>query len=98
MVTPDESVKEKVVVQTIVSLPHASPSINLSSSRKYTLVYTSSTSSQGGVKDSLEEIDLDEVIEIPKFDLDKLTLEQMQIMQNVLQRKTRQEQLRKERR
>ena len=32
------------------------------------------------------------------FDLDKLNLEKMQIIQNVLQRKTKQEQLRKERR
>ena len=66
-----------VVVQTLVSLPYVSPSISTTRLRKHTLVYTLSTSSQGGAKDTQEEVDLDEVIKIPKSDLDKFTLEKM---------------------
>lgn len=43
--------------------------------RMHTLAYTLSTSSHGGVEDMLEDVDLDEVIPIPKFDLETLTLE-----------------------
>ena len=43
-----------------------------------------------------EDIDLNEVIELPKFDLEKITLEKMQMLQDALKRKIRQEQLMKE--
>ena len=77
IVTSDVPEKEQVVVQTLVSLSHASPSVSPTRLRKHTLVYMPNTSSQGDVDDFQEEIDLDEVIEIPKFNLDKLTLEKM---------------------
>ena len=80
MVTSDIPKKEQVVVQTLVSPSHVSPSVSPTRPRKHSFVYTPSTSSQGGAKDTQEEIDLDEVIKIPKFYLDKLTLEKMQIM------------------
>ena len=87
---------EHVVVKTLVSLPHATPSVTLAKPRKTTIVYTLSISSQGGAKDSQEEIDLGEVITIPKFDLDNLFLDQIQIMQHSFHRKTKQEQKRRE--
>ena len=66
--------QEHVVVKTLVSLPHATPLVNLPRLRKYTIVYRLSISSQGGVKESLEDIDLDDVITFPKFDLDNFSL------------------------
>lgn len=44
----------------------------------------------------MEDIDLDEVIEIPPYDLEKITLDDMQILQEILKKKTRQEQLKRE--
>ena len=83
--------KEHVAMKTLVSLPHATPSISPARPRKPTIVYMPSTSSQGGDEESQEDIDLDEVITIPKFDLDNLSLEKIQIIQHALHRKTKQE-------
>lgn len=44
----------------------------------------------------LKDVDLDEVIPFPKFDLETIILEQMQIFQEALKRKKRKEQLKKE--
>lgn len=56
----------------------------------------SSTSSQGVEEIPREDIDLDEVIGLPKFDLSTITLEKIQILQEVLKRKTQQDKLYKE--
>ena len=57
----------------------------------------SSTNSQGVAEEiTYKDVSLDEVIELPMFDLNTITLEKMQILQEALKRKTRQEQLRKE--
>ena len=69
LITPHVTTKEHVVVKTLVSLPHTTSSVSPTRPRKATIVYTLSTSSQGGVKDIEEEIDLEEVVTIPKFDL-----------------------------
>ena len=81
---------------TLVSLPYTTPSVSLDKPRKANVLYTLSTSSQGGAKDTEEDIDLNEVITIPKFNLDNLILEEIQVMQHALHRKTTQEQKRKE--
>ena len=44
----------------------------------------------------MEDVELNEVITIPKFDLEFLSLEQIQILQEALKKKQRKEQLRKE--
>ena len=56
----------------------------------------SSTSSRGDAKDIEEEIDSNEDIFIPKFDLDNLILEKIDVMQLALHKETRQEQKRRE--
>ena len=57
----------------------------------------SSTNSQVEAKEiTSKDVSLDEVIELPNFDLSNITLEKMQILQEALKRKTSQEQLRKE--
>lgn len=94
--TTDVTFPEQVVVQTLVTLPHTSPSVTPTWKRMPTLAYMMSISSQGGGEDILEDVDLDEVISIPKFDLETLTLEQIQILQATLKRKKWQEQLRQE--
>ena len=63
------TIKEDVVVKTLVSLPYATPLVSPARLRKATILYTPSTNSQGGAKDSQEDIDLDEVIIAPMFDL-----------------------------
>ena len=45
---------------------------------------------------SLDDVSLEEVIVLPHYDLATITLEQMQILQEVLKRKTRQEQIMRE--
>ena len=45
---------------------------------------------------SQDDVILEEVIVLPHYDLATITLEQMQILQEVLKRKTRQEKLRRE--
>ena len=42
-----------------------------------TLVYTLNKNSQGGAKDMMEDVDLNELIIIPNFDLESLTLEKI---------------------
>ena len=61
-------------MQTLVGLPHISPSVSPAKPRMHSLAYMSSTSSQGEVKEMHVDIDLDEVIELPKFELEKITL------------------------
>ena len=43
-----------------------------------------------------EDVSLDEVIELPKFNFTTITLDQIKILQEALKRKPRQEQFRKE--
>ena len=69
LITPHVTTKEHVVVKTLDSLPHATPSVSLARPRKDTFLYMSSIRSQGGVEDSQEDINLDEVITISRFDL-----------------------------
>ena len=94
LISPHVTPKEQVVVKKLVSLPHATPSVSPNKPRKANVLYMPSTSSQGGTEDTEEDIDLNEVITIPKFDLDNLSLEKIQVMQHALHRKTRQEQKR----
>ena len=58
---------------------------------KTNVLYTPRTSSQGGAEDTEEDIELNKVITILKFDLDNLSLEKIQVIQHALHRKTRQE-------
>ena len=83
--------QEKVAITTLVSLPHSTPTISLAKLRKATFLTTLSTKSHEVSKDNEEDIDLNEEIIIPKFDLDNLSLEKIEIMQLALHRKTRQE-------
>ena len=81
----DEVDKEQVVMQTLVTLPHISPSVSPTKPRSSTQVtplklHMQSTSSQGVKEITSEDVDLDEVIELPKFDLLTISLEQMQIL------------------
>ena len=69
-----------MAIETLVSLPHTSPSLSLANLRMQTLAHTPSTRSHRGAKEILEDIDLDEVIPILKFDLETLTLEKIQIL------------------
>jgi hypothetical protein len=64
-------------MQKIVTLPHISPLVMPTQQRMATLVHMPSTSSHGGEDDILEDIDLDEVILILRFDLKRLTLEKI---------------------
>ena len=95
MVTNVED-NEQVVVKTLVTLPHILPSVGPIKLRNSTLatplkLHVHSTSSKGTKEITSEDVDLDEVIEIPNFDLATITLEHMQILKEVLKRTTRQE-------
>ena len=67
--------KEKVAITTLVSLPYTTHTISLNKLRNKNVLHTMSISSQGGVEHTKEDIDLNEVITIPKFDLDNISLE-----------------------
>lgn len=97
----DETINEQVVVLTLVTNPHILPLASLAKLRVSTLatplkLHMPSTISQGVEEVLLEDIDIDEVIELLKYDLSTITLDQMWFLQEVLKRKTRQEKLWKE--
>ena len=94
LISPNVTPNEQVAMTTLVSLPHTTPSVSPNKPRKANVLYTLSTNSKGDVKDIEEDIDLNEVIPIPKFDLDNLSLDKIQVMQCSLHRKPRQEQKR----
>ena len=52
LIWPHVPTQEHVAMKTLVSLPHATPLVSLARLRKATIVYTLSTSFQGGVEDS----------------------------------------------
>ena len=68
-------------MEILVTLSHISPSVNPTKSRLSTLVsptklHMMSTNSQREAKEiKYEDVSLDEVIELPKFDLSTITLE-----------------------
>lgn len=94
-----EKEKEEIMVQTLVTLLNitslSSSPIKLGPSPLVT-PQKLLMPSVSPMKEIEEDIDLDEVIELPKFDLAKITLNEMEILQEVLKKKTRQEQLRRE--
>ena len=54
---------------TFISLPHTTPLVSLDKLRKAKVLYMPSINSQGGAEDIEEDIDLNDVITILKFDL-----------------------------
>ena len=96
LVADDVSIPKQVAIKTLVSLPHLSPLASPTKTRMQNLPYMLRTNSQGGFKEMIEDVDLNEVITIPKFDLETLTLEKIQILQEAFKKKKRQEKLKKE--
>ena len=95
--------EEQIAIYTLVTLPVSTspipsqtlhrPSVDatqLQSSRP------SSNTSKVGEGTSYGDVNLDEVIELPKFDLATITIEEMSILQEALARKKHQELLKRE--
>ena len=96
--------KEKLVIQILVTFPTTTtpPSQELHKlTREATplqKLWPSPNTSKVDEVTSFSDVNLDEVIVLPKFELAKITIEQMIILQNALARKKHQQLLRREHR